>query len=284
MLDELAAAGARAIAYDRRGYGASGAPEPYAATTVQEQAEDAAALLAALGAAPAVLVGDGFGALVVLDLLVRRPELARAAVLVDPPLHAFVPAATEALAAERVLLEEALREGGPGARGARLARRRGRRRRGARRAGGRRAARVLRRLRRASRAGRRRGASCARSPCRWRPARAAAIVGGCGRGGGRRGATATSLPPPRALDGGAARRGGRRWLLSGERCVPSHACQRGPRRPGVAARRATTATVPPRRASAKASSAATATGASGSAAAVMSASRLRRGALCLSAW
>lgn len=112
-LDELAAAGARAITYDRRGYGASGAPEPYAATTVQEQSEDAAALLTALGAAPAVLVGDGFGALVVLELLVRRPQLATAAVLADPPLFAFVPAATKALAAERSLLEQALRDGGP---------------------------------------------------------------------------------------------------------------------------------------------------------------------------
>ncbi len=49
-LAELAAAGARAIAYDRRGYGASGAPQPYVATTVQEQSEDAAALLERLGA------------------------------------------------------------------------------------------------------------------------------------------------------------------------------------------------------------------------------------------
>ncbi len=115
VLDELAGAGARAIAFDRRGYGASGAPEPYAATTVQEQSEDAGALLDALVGEPAVLVGDGFGALVVLELLVRRLALARAAVLVDPLVHAFVPAATSALAAERVLLEEGLREGGPGA-------------------------------------------------------------------------------------------------------------------------------------------------------------------------
>ena len=111
-LDALADAGARAIAYDRRGYGASGAPQPYAATTIQEQAQDAGSVLEALDAAPALLVGDGFGALVVLELLVRRPELVRAAVLADPPLHAFVPAATEALAAERGLLEDGLRAGG----------------------------------------------------------------------------------------------------------------------------------------------------------------------------
>lgn len=114
-LEQLADAGLRAVALDRRGYGDSGAPEPYAATTVQEQSEDVAALLLAIDAAPALLVGDGFGALVVLELLVRRPGLAAGAVLIDPPLYAFVPAATPALADERTLLEQGLRDGGPGA-------------------------------------------------------------------------------------------------------------------------------------------------------------------------
>ena len=39
----------------------SGAPEPYVGTTVMEQAEDAAALLRALGLTGAVVVGVGFG-------------------------------------------------------------------------------------------------------------------------------------------------------------------------------------------------------------------------------
>src|SRR3954470_2190950 len=76
---------ARAIAYDRRGYGGSGAPEPYVATTVEEQAEDLAAVIRTLDAAPALLIGDGFGALVVLDVLKRHPALAREAVLSNPP-------------------------------------------------------------------------------------------------------------------------------------------------------------------------------------------------------
>ena len=105
----------RVIAYDRRGYGASGAPEPYAATTVQEQGEDAAAVLAALGAPRARIVGLGFGGLVALDLLVRRPEVVEAAVIADVPLYAFVPAANEELAAQRKLLEDALHGGGPNA-------------------------------------------------------------------------------------------------------------------------------------------------------------------------
>jgi len=105
----------RVVAYDRRGYGGSGAPEPYRATTVNEQAEDLAALVGGLDASPALLVGEGFGALVVLDVLRRHPALARGAVLADPPLYAFVPEATEELAAQRAELEGALRSGGPGA-------------------------------------------------------------------------------------------------------------------------------------------------------------------------
>jgi 3-oxoadipate enol-lactonase len=104
---------ARVIAYDRRGYGSSGAPEPYRGTTVEEQAQDAAALLGVLHAGPAVVCGDGFGALVALDLAKRHRALVRAAVLSNPPLFMFVPEATERLAAQHVELEAAVREGGP---------------------------------------------------------------------------------------------------------------------------------------------------------------------------
>lgn len=104
---------ARTIAYDRRGYGDSGAPEPYEATTVQEQAQDARAVLAALADGPAFAAGVDFGALVVLDLLVRLPGTVRGAVLVEPPLHQFSVGATEGLSRTRAELEQALRDGGP---------------------------------------------------------------------------------------------------------------------------------------------------------------------------
>jgi pimeloyl-ACP methyl ester carboxylesterase len=105
---------ARVITYDRRGYGASGAPEPYERTTVNEQAEDAARVIAAIdGGAPAIVVGDGFGALVALDLLLRHGAAVRGAVLSDPPLFAFVAQATEELGAQRELLAEHLRTDGP---------------------------------------------------------------------------------------------------------------------------------------------------------------------------
>lgn len=107
------AGAARVVRYDRRGYGGSGAPEPYGGTTVEEQAEDAAAVLRRLGAHPAIVVGDGFGALVALDLAKRHAALVRGLVLREPPLYMFVAAATEALAAERLRIEEAVRDRGP---------------------------------------------------------------------------------------------------------------------------------------------------------------------------
>jgi pimeloyl-ACP methyl ester carboxylesterase len=113
VAEALAAGGARAIAYDRRGYGASGAPEPYHGTTVEEQTEDAAALLRAVGAGPAVVAGDGFGALIALDLLKRHRVLVRGVVLSNPALFALVPEATEILSEQRRAIEEALRAGGP---------------------------------------------------------------------------------------------------------------------------------------------------------------------------
>ncbi|MDP9345652.1 MAG: alpha/beta hydrolase [Actinomycetota bacterium] len=109
----LAEAGTRVIAYDRRGYGASGAPRPYGGTTVEEQAEDAAALLDAVAGEPALVVGEGFGALIALDLVRRHGRLVRAVVASDPPLFMLVPAATAELSEQRGEIEEAVRTGGP---------------------------------------------------------------------------------------------------------------------------------------------------------------------------
>jgi len=104
--------GVRSIALDRRGWGASGTPEPYAATTVEEQAADADAVLAELEAGPAVVCGAGLGAVVALELLLRHAERAKAAVLIEPPLLAFVPDATEGLGADRQQLSDTMAEGG----------------------------------------------------------------------------------------------------------------------------------------------------------------------------
>jgi pimeloyl-ACP methyl ester carboxylesterase len=104
--------GMRAIAYDRRAYGDSGAPEPYGGTTVGEQADDLAELIERLSAAPAVVGGHELGALAALDLAARRPELVARAVLVEPPMLWLVAAGTDAVADLREAVARAAREGG----------------------------------------------------------------------------------------------------------------------------------------------------------------------------
>jgi pimeloyl-ACP methyl ester carboxylesterase len=108
----LLAGEARAIAYDRPGWGRSPAPETYVRTTVGEQSALAEALLTERDAAPAVLVGAGLGAVTALDLSLRNPRLVVGAVLVEPPLLAFVPAATEALSEAADLVRDAVAGGG----------------------------------------------------------------------------------------------------------------------------------------------------------------------------
>ena len=103
---------ARAVAYDRRGWGASSAPEGYRRTTIEEQSEDAAVLLESLGAAPAVVCGAGVCAVIALDLIMRRPELVAGGVLVEPPLMALLPEATEALSEDRTAIHDAVADRG----------------------------------------------------------------------------------------------------------------------------------------------------------------------------
>jgi pimeloyl-ACP methyl ester carboxylesterase len=113
--ETLAALGddVRALAYDRRGYGDSGAPEGYTATTVGEHADDLAALIGVLGDGPAVVCGHSFGAIVALDLLLHQPELVRAAVLIDPGLLWLAPSGAQEASEARAAAEAAAGERGP---------------------------------------------------------------------------------------------------------------------------------------------------------------------------
>ena len=80
-VDELARIG-RVITYDRRGYARSGG-EPV--RRVSMHTADAAALLESLGAEPAVVVGTSSGAMIAVDLAVRRPDLVLAVIEHEGP-------------------------------------------------------------------------------------------------------------------------------------------------------------------------------------------------------
>jgi pimeloyl-ACP methyl ester carboxylesterase len=77
LAGDLAEVG-RVIAYDRRGYSRSGGEVVRSAA---EHAVDAAAVLEALAARPAVAVGTSAGATIALELAVSRPDLVRTVVV-----------------------------------------------------------------------------------------------------------------------------------------------------------------------------------------------------------
>jgi pimeloyl-ACP methyl ester carboxylesterase len=93
-VEELARFG-RVISYDRRGCARSERPEPYERTTVVEQADDAAALLDALEAAPAVVLGRSYGGAVAIELALRYPDRVRALVLLEGDALGLSPAGLE---------------------------------------------------------------------------------------------------------------------------------------------------------------------------------------------
>jgi esterase len=80
--EELAPLG-RVISYDRRGCARSERPQPYERTSVAEQADDAAALLDALHATPAIVIGRSYGGDVAIDLALRHPDRVRALALLE---------------------------------------------------------------------------------------------------------------------------------------------------------------------------------------------------------
>ena len=77
------------VAYDRRGCSRS-APLPDGETmSIEAQADDAAALIEELGLAPAIVFGTSGGGDIALELVARRPELVRGAVVHEPALIAL---------------------------------------------------------------------------------------------------------------------------------------------------------------------------------------------------
>jgi pimeloyl-ACP methyl ester carboxylesterase len=90
---ELASCG-RCIIYDRRGFFRSGRPEPFDTVDLSDHVDDAAALLDALSATPAVVIGRSTGGEIALDLAHRFPEKVKALVLLEPAVFTVDPEAT----------------------------------------------------------------------------------------------------------------------------------------------------------------------------------------------
>jgi pimeloyl-ACP methyl ester carboxylesterase len=102
----------RTVTYDRRANGRSPRPSGWHATSIAEQADDAAGLLRALEATPAMVVGHSGGASIACGLVARHPELVRHAVLYEAPLAAVVPDGEAVVAGFRAVIDRAMAEGG----------------------------------------------------------------------------------------------------------------------------------------------------------------------------
>lgn len=74
----------RCITYDRRGFLRSRLEGPVAPVDLADHVDDALALLDALGARPAIVIGRSTGGLIALELTLRSPRAVRALVLLEP--------------------------------------------------------------------------------------------------------------------------------------------------------------------------------------------------------
>jgi pimeloyl-ACP methyl ester carboxylesterase len=111
-LAELLADEFTVVSYDRRGNGRSPVPPGWTTTSPEEQADDAAALLDALGTGPASVFGTSAGGIFALCLLIRHPELVRGAILHEPGLYALVDDFDAMRAPLRALVQDAMATGG----------------------------------------------------------------------------------------------------------------------------------------------------------------------------
>ena len=101
------------VTYDRRGNGRSPRPAGWDTTSPEEQADDAVALLDALGLAPAAVFGTSSGGIFALAMLIRHPRAMRAAVLHEPALFTLFDDPEEARSSVTEAVTAGMEAGGP---------------------------------------------------------------------------------------------------------------------------------------------------------------------------
>lgn len=100
------------ITYDRRGNSRSPRPPGWTSTTVDEQADDAAALLRGLDLAQAIVFGTSAGASIAANLAIRHPAVLRGVVFHEPVFQSGVTNAAAVRARRKALFEEGMAIGG----------------------------------------------------------------------------------------------------------------------------------------------------------------------------
>ncbi len=100
------------VTYDRRANSRSTHPDGWESTSTEEQSDDAAVLIEALGIAPAAIFGTSVGAIIGLDLLIRYPESVQGAILHEPPMIAGMSNPEEVMGAIQQVVEGGMQRGG----------------------------------------------------------------------------------------------------------------------------------------------------------------------------
>ena len=101
------------VTYHRRGNSFSPRPDGWTSTSIDEQADDAAALLRTLGLAPAVVFGTSMGAVILLNMMQRHPDTLRGAIVHEAPLPHVLPNGAEIAVGLKSMVEEGLATVGP---------------------------------------------------------------------------------------------------------------------------------------------------------------------------
>jgi pimeloyl-ACP methyl ester carboxylesterase len=112
-LAELLADDFTVVSYDRRGNSRSPRPVGWSSTSAEEQADDAAALLGALGLAPAAVFGTSIGATIALCLAMRHPDAVRGVALHEPAMLSLARRPQEVQQRLAALVREGMAAGGP---------------------------------------------------------------------------------------------------------------------------------------------------------------------------
>ena len=101
------------VTYDRRGNSRSPRPPGWTETTIDEQADDAAALISELQLAPAIVLGTSAAAGIATSLAIRHPSLLRGVILHEPTFQSGVTNAEAVRAKRLAVIEEGMARGGP---------------------------------------------------------------------------------------------------------------------------------------------------------------------------
>jgi pimeloyl-ACP methyl ester carboxylesterase len=101
------------VTYDRRANSRSPRPDGWESASTEEQSDDAAGLIEALGIGPAAVFGNSAGAIIGLDLVIRHPGSVRGAILHEPPMTAGMSDPEGVMGAIQRVVEGGMQDGGP---------------------------------------------------------------------------------------------------------------------------------------------------------------------------